>query len=579
MVSPVVTQVLVVVDEDPDGRRVVEAALDDRYGRDYRIEVIDSASAAVQRLADLAATADHVALVLSAQWLSDMNGDELLRTVHRLHPHARRALLIEWKDLGDMPTGRAVSAAAAAGRIDHYVIRPFGQRDEAFHHAISTFLLEWSEAVRIAPHTIRVVGASWSGRAYELREVLGRCSVPHVFALVDSPEGRAALTAAGGSSDLPLVLFPDGTVLPNPTNAELALASRASLTPTQDEFDVVIVGAGPAGLSAAVYGASEGLSTLVVDQGGIGGQASSSSMIRNYLGFPRGLGGGRLGQQAYEQAWIMGAQFALMQHATGLRRVDGRLVVGLSESEAVRARAVILATGVRYRRLDVPELEVLNGAGVYYGGFASEAAAMADREVYVVGGANSAGQAALHLALYARRVTLVVRADTLEAGMSAYLVRHVKAASNIEGRLQTEVVGGGGDGELECLVLRDRTRRVDETVPAGGLFLTIGAEPHTDWLPASVRRDDHGFVLTGSDVSRGWHHDRPPFSLETSMPCVLAAGDVRRGSVKRVASAVGEGSIAIQQVHALLGDEGITPPVDRSHSDPRAPLARDVVEC
>ena len=535
-----------------------EQALDDRYGRDYSVEAFRSATVALERLEQLAATQQPVALVLSAQWLTGMTGDELLKAVHRLHPHARRALLIAWQERGDVTTGRALFSAIANGRIDHYVIRPFRPPDESFHHTISSFLLEWSEAMRVAPNTIHVIGTSWSGRAYELRELLGRSAMPHTFSLADSAEGQAVLAGAGELAELPLVCFPDGTVLSNPTNVELASASQAAVAPKYSEFDVVIVGAGPAGLSAAVYGASEGFRTLVVDQGGIGGQAGSSSLIRNYLGFPRGLSGGRLAQQAYEQAWVLGAQFAFMQQVTDLGRDGAGLFVNLTDSGVVRARAVILATGVRYRRLGIPELEALNGAGVYYGGPASEAAAMSGREVYVVGGANSAGQAALHLASYARRVTVVVRAKSLDVGMSAYLVRQVKAASNIDIRLETEVVGGGGDGVLEHLVLRDSVGQTEQVVPAHGLFVMIGAQPYTDWLPATVRRDEHGFVLTGQAAVE-WTLERPPYAFETSAPGVFAVGDVRSGSVKRVAAAVGEGSIAIQLLHDLFGADATTP--------------------
>jgi thioredoxin reductase (NADPH) len=300
-------------------------------------------------------------------------------------------------------------------------------------------------------------------------------------------------------------------------------------------------------------------------------------MIRNYLGFPRGLSGRRLAQQAYEQAWILGAQFAFMQQVTDLGHDDTGLFVNLTDSGVVRARAVILATGVRYRRLGIPELEALNGAGVYYGGPASEAVAMAGREVFVVGGANSAGQAALHLASYARRVTLLVRATSLDVGMSAYLVRQVKAASNIDIRVETEVVGGGGNGVLEHLVLRHSVRRIDEVVPADGLFVMIGAQPYTDWLPATVHRDTHGFVLTGAAATSHWTLGRPPRTLETSMPGVFAVGDVRHGSVKRVASAVGEGSTAIQLLHDHFSADATTPLVRPTSADRTpAPIVRTV---
>jgi thioredoxin reductase (NADPH) len=327
------------------------------------------------------------------------------------------------------------------------------------------------------------------------------------------------------------------------------------------DFDLVIVGAGPAGLSAAVYGASEGFDTLVVDEGGIGGQATSSSLIRNYLGFPRGVSGRRLAQQAYQQAWVFGASFSFMQSVTDLRRDQDGLFVTLSDSGRVRARAVLLATGADYRRLGVPALEALNGAGVFYGGPAPEAPAMVDQDVYVLGGANSAGQAALYLARYARRVTLVVRAQSLDARMSDYLVRQVEATPKLQVRLGTEIVGGGGDGWLEHLVLRDRAGGSEETVDADGLCLMIGARPHTEWLPPEVERDAGGYVLTGTDLGddHAWPLDRNPFLLETSMPGVFAAGDVRHGSVQRVASAVGEGSVAIQLLHRLFAADRLHP--------------------
>jgi thioredoxin reductase (NADPH) len=326
-------------------------------------------------------------------------------------------------------------------------------------------------------------------------------------------------------------------------------------------FDLVIVGAGPAGLSAAVYGASEGFSTLVVDEGGLGGQATSSPLIRNYLGFPGGVSGRRLALQAYEQAWVFGANFAFMQKVTDLRREPDGIFVTLSGSGRLRTRAVLLATGVSYRRLGLPEIEALNGAGVFYGGPASEAPAVAGRDVYVLGGANSAGQAALHLARYARCVTLVIRAQTLGAGMSHYLVCQVNATPNVRVRLGTEIVGGGGDGWLEHLVLADRLQGGEETVDADALFLMIGGNPHTQWLPSEVKRDDQGFVLTGTDLpdDRTWPLARSPFLLETSMPRVFAAGDVRHGSAKRVASAVGEGSVAVQLLHNLFAADRLHP--------------------
>lgn len=553
--------VLVAVDEDAGALRDVERELRDRYARHYRVMCMRSSHEARACLEDLAAAGEEVALVLAGQWLSGMTGSELLDEARHLHPHAKRGLLIAWGGWGDRATGEAIFDSIAHGRIDHYLLRPSASPDELFHQAISSLLLEWAEARRASPYTIYVVGESWSGRAYELRDVLGRCAIPHSFCLADSNDGRALVAEAGEGAKLPIVVFPDGTVLTDPSNAEMARAAGSPVDPERMDFDLVIVGAGPAGLSAAVYGASEGFSTLVVDEGGIGGQATSSSLIRNYLGFPRGVSGRRLAQQAYEQAWVFGANFAFMQRATDLRREHDGLFVALSDSGRVRARAVLLATGASYRRLGVPALEALNGAGVFYGGPASEAPAMAGQDVYVLGGANSAGQAALYVARYARRVTLVVRAQSLGGGMSDYLVRQVEATPNLQVRLGTEIVGGGGDGWLEQLALRDRAEGSEETVDADGLFLMIGARPHTEWLPPEIDRDARGFVVTGTDL-RDAHAsplDRSPFLLETSMPGVFAAGDARHGSVKRVASAVGEGSVAIQLLHRLFVADRLHP--------------------
>ena len=448
----------------------------------------------------------------------------------------------------------------ALGRIDYYVPSPAGSPDEVFHEAVSSFLLEWARDRSLVPQTVHIVGETWSGRAYELRKVFEQCAIPHTFCLADSDQGASCSPTAGPDAKLPLMVLPDGRVLNDPSNAEIARAG-APAGLEEHAFDVVIVGAGPAGLSAAVYGASEGLRVLVVDEGGIGGQARSSSLIRNYLGFAKGVSGSRLAEQAYEQAVLFGASFVFMHRATALARVGGRLSVSLADGRRVSAGAVILATGATYRRLDVPALEALHGAGVFYGGPVSEAPALSGKEAYIAGGGNSAGQAALHLARYARRVTLVVRAPSLEAGMSHYLVRGVEAAPNVEVRTGTEVVGGGGEGHLQQLVLRERATGEEDTVAADALFVLIGARPHTDWLPADIARDTHGFLLTGADIPDGydWPLERRPLSLETSMPGVLAAGDVRHGSVKRVASAVGAGAIAVQLLHSLFADERVQP--------------------
>ena len=550
--------VLLVIDGDPDALGDVEAQLAGRYGHDYRVESASDPEEALGRLTELAgAGGAEVALVLAAEAVGGVTGAELLERVRQLHPHAKRALMVPWRALAEPVSAQAILDAIALGRIDYYVPLPAGSPDEVFHNTISAFLLEWATEQRKVPHTVYIVGEEWSGRAYELRETFERCAAPHFFCLADSDEGRRLLADAGPDAKLPLMVLPDGRALSDPSNAEIAQAAGTPADFDEREFDVVIVGAGPAGLSAAVYGASEGLRTLVVDEGGIGGQARSSSLIRNYLGFPRGVSGSRLAEQAYEQASVFGASFVFMNRATLLERSGGQIAVALADGRRVGAAVVILSTGASYRRLDVPSLEGLNGAGVFYGGPASEAHALSGKDVFIAGGGNSAGQAALHLARYARRVTLVVRGGSLEAGMSHYLTQEVQATPSIDVRTDTTVVGGGGDGRLQELMLREGATGSEETVAADALFVLIGARPHTDWLPAGIARDRHGFLYTGDDVPSdcGWPLERRPFALETAMPGVLAAGDVRHGSVKRVASAVGEGSVAVQLVHALFAGE------------------------
>jgi thioredoxin reductase (NADPH) len=560
--------VLLAVDENQQSLEAIEAELLDRYERAYRIVCVGEAPAAEAEFERLAAAGEDVALVLAGETLDGAPGSEFLGRVRKLHPQAQRALLIDFGSWGKGPTGGEIFAAMARRRIDYYLIRPIEPQDEMFHQAISTFLFEWQNSLSLSSHTAYVVGESWSGRAHELREVLGRCALPHKFCLADSEEGRQVVEQVGEVEGLPLVMFPNGEYLVDPSNAELTIAAGGPVDPQGRQFDLVIVGAGPSGLSAAVYGASEGLRTLVIDSGGIGGQATLSSLIRNYLGFPRGVSGRQLAELAYEQAWVFGAQFAFMQEATGLRREGERIIVGLSDFPEVEARAVVLAGGVAYRWLEVEDLEALalSGAGVFYGSTATEAPATAGREVFVVGGANSAGQAALHLADYARRVTLAVRADSLSAGMSNYLIEQVEAAPNIEVRLRTEVVGGGGDGALERLELRERGGGAPadggdetETVPADALFAMIGARPNTGWLPTEILRDSGGFIRTGQSLvtEPEWNLGRAPFSLETSMPGVFAVGDVRNGSMSRVAAAVGEGSIAVRLVHELFAAERV----------------------
>jgi thioredoxin reductase (NADPH) len=547
--------VLVAVDEDPDVIEEVESQLVQRYGRDYRVECLRDPDEALRTLTQLRDAGADVVLVLAGQSFSGTTGGELLEHIRRLHPHAKRALLVAANAWTDEPTAGALRAAMALGRIDYYVLRPATSPDEVFHEAVSDFLLEWALERRRVPQTVHIVGEEWSGRAYELREVFAGCAVPHAFCLANSDEGREFVAKAGPDAKLPLMILPDGRVLSDPSDAEVAEAAGASAGLEEQTFEVVIVGSGPAGLSAAVYGASEGLRVLVVDAGGIGGQARSSSLIRNYLGFGKGVSGSRLAVEAYEQAASFGASFLFMHRVTALDRSDDGFSVSLSDGRCIGSSGVILATGASYRRLGIASLEALNGAGVFYGGPTSEAPGLTGKDVYVVGGGNSAGQAALHLARYARRVTVVARAQSLAAGMSHYLIQTVDAAPNVDVLTGTALVGGGGDPYLQQLVLRDAATGEDTTVRADALFVLIGARPQTTWLPAEIARDEYGFLLTGDDLTaEAWPLERRPLSLETSMPGVLASGDVRHASVKRVAAAVGEGSIAAQLAQRLLAD-------------------------
>jgi thioredoxin reductase (NADPH) len=551
-----VRPVLMVVDDEAVALRALEGELGKRYGADYQVVCAATPEVGLRRLEQLKDDGGRLALVLADQWMPSMTGVEFLGHVRRLHPRAQRVVLINW---GDRSTAGPILQASALGQIDDWTAKPWGPGDEFFHQAISGFLNEWARLHRPRFEAFRIVGEQWAPRSHEIRDLLSRNSIPFGFYPVDSEQGRALVERVGRTGEqLPVVVLFDGRVLVDPSNAELADALGIKTRPEAGTYDVAVVGAGPAGLAAAMYGASEGLDTAVLEHEALGGQAGTSSMIRNYLGFPRGVSGAELAQRAYEQAWILGADFIYGPSAVGLRSVGPDRVVALGDGGEATSRAVILATGVSWRRLGVPSLDGLVGAGVFYGAAASEARAVRGREVYVVGGANSAGQAAVHLARYAARVVMLVRGASLGEAMSDYLVRETQAAPNIVVRYSTEAVDGRGDGHLTALTLKDRTTGTTQTVPATALFILIGAEPHTDWLPETIARDRWGFLLTGSDLLQdgrppaGWPLDRPPMPLETSLPGVFAVGDVRHGSTKRVASAVGEGSIAIRLIHEYL---------------------------
>ena len=548
---------LVAVDDDPSALARITGELRRRYDCDYTVVCESSPLAALESLRD---PGDAVAVVLAAQWMADMTGTELLAHVGELQPQAKRGLLVEWGAWGDPATAEAIRGAMARGEMDYYVLKPWRSPDELFHRMLGEFIHEWSRTQGASPKEIVVVADPWTPRTHEVTMLLARNGVPHVFHRSDSPEGRDLLARTGTDTAGGPVVFPlDGTVLVNPSNVELAGGYGVS-TELDDErdFDVLVVGAGPSGLSAGVYASSEGLRTLVVEREAIGGQAGSSSLIRNYLGFSRGVTGAELAQRAYQQAWVFGTRFVLMRDVVGLRSEDGTHAATLAGGAEATARAVVLASGVSYRRLGIPSLDALVGAGVFYGASTSEAQALAGEPVYVVGGGNSAGQAALHLARHAGQVTILVRGPSLAETMSQYLVGEIDAARNVDVAPNTEVADGGGERRLEWLAIRQRGSAETSRVPAAGLFVLIGAVPHTDWLPESIVRDRWGYVVTGPDIesdaaaSTRWPLERNPLMFESTLPGVFAVGDVRHRSVKRVASAVGEGSVAIQQVHQYL---------------------------
>jgi thioredoxin reductase (NADPH) len=542
--------VIVLVDDEPSALALLLEAVQRRFGADYRIAPYLTARGALDDVAQLTSRGEDVALVIADQWMPEMSGRELLGRIHALEPLAKRALLVPW---GDRSAAPEILQGCAYGQLDYYLTKPWAPAEVHLYPPISDFLAEWTRAYRPSLEILKVVGDDPAPRSHEVREILTRSGVPHGFYAAASSEGQRLLSERGlVGTPLPVVLLADGTTLVAPTNADLGdvLSDHA---PGELASDLVVVGAGPAGLAAAVYGASEGLRTVVVERETVGGQAGASSLIRNYLGFPRGITGAELAQRAYQQAWLFGAKYVLARDVTSLRADGGERVLTLSDGRELTSRAVIIATGARYRRLGIPQLEALVGAGVYYTTF--DARLVRGQEVYVAGGGNSAGQAAVYLARHARSVTLLVRAGSLEKGMSDYLIQQIRQTENLQVRLGCEAVDGGGDHRLEWLTIRSVPDGRLERTTANLLFALIGALPHTDWLAGTVARDDRGFVLTGRDVPDDtWPLARRPKRYETSMPGVFAAGDVRHDSAKRVASAVGEGSVSVQNVHEYLTD-------------------------
>jgi thioredoxin reductase (NADPH) len=556
---PVGRPAILAVDGDQRALDRLEHELGRRYAGDYRVICERSVDHAQRELEAIRAEGRELALVLVCQWLPDGTGGDLLAQVRELHPQAKRGLLVDWGAWAHRPSADAILRAMALGSIDYYVLKPWRSPDEFFHRTVSEFLHEWSRSSTWSPQELVLVGARTSQRCHELRSMLSRTGAPHLFHASDSPEGRRLLAEVGQErAEVPVAVLWDGNVIVDPSNSELAWAYglRTELE-GDDDFDIVVVGAGPAGLAAAVYASSEGLRTLVVERDSVGGQAGASSLIRNYLGFARGVSGAELAQRAYQQAWVFGANFLLTREVVGLRTEARGHVLTTADGTDISARAVVLAMGVSYRRLGIPALEELNGTGVFYGASVTDAQALEGEHAYVVGAGNSAGQAAMHLSRYAERVTMLVRTPPLGDSMSRYLADQVEAMENIEVRPCCEVVDGGGEGRLERLTIRDTNTGETSVEPAAALFVLIGARPHTDWLPAEIERDRWGYLLTGPDIGQEghWRRERPPHALETSVAGVFAVGDVRQRAVKRVASAVGDGSVVIQQVHEYLEQE------------------------
>jgi thioredoxin reductase (NADPH) len=544
--------VLLAVDDEPSVARAVERDLRRRYGRDYRVLRAGSGEEALATLREAKLRGTPIALLLVDQRMPGMSGVELLEAAREIAPSAKSALLTAYAD-----TQAAIDAINRVS-LDHYLLKPWDPPEEQLYPVIDDLLDAWRAEAPADADRIQVVGHRWSRESHDARDFLARNLVPFQWLDVErEDEARRLLAAAEGDGVLPLVLFPDGGSLHGPTITELAERTGVLRRAERPFYDLVIVGGGPAGLAAAVYGASEGLTTALVERDAPGGQAGQSSRIENYLGFPVGLSGGDLARRATTQAQRFGAELLTVQQVTRIEQRGPSKVVHLAGGEELGAAAVIVATGVDYRLLEAPGVEELTGRGVYYGGSRTEGVSCRDEHVVVVGGANSAGQAAIYFAGYAQHVTILYRGDSLAKSMSRYLIDTIEDKPNITVRTNAEVAAAHGDEQLERITVRDTVSGADEEMALAAMFVFIGARPQTEWLPDDVARDKRGFVLAGSellleDVRPRWRLDRNPYLLETTMPGLFVAGDVRSQSMKRVASAVGEGSMAVSFVHEYL---------------------------
>lgn len=549
--------ILLSVDDDSDVLRAIERDLRSHYGAEYRVLASDSPQAALDLLKQLKIRNDSVALLLADQRMPKMDGVGFLQEAQQIYPNAKRALLTAYAD-----TNAAISAINEAS-INYFLLKPWDPPEDHLYPQLDDLLDDWQAAYRPAFEGIRVLGTRWSPRCYELRDFLARNHVPYQWIdaelSANDPETKRLLDALGpDAANLPVVLFPDGTKLLEGAPADVAQKVGLRTRAQTDFYDLAIVGGGPAGLAAAVYGASEGLHTVIIEREAPGGQAGMSSRIENYLGFPSGLSGGDLARRAVAQAIRFGVEILAPQEVVNVRTEGSYRIIKLVDGSEVSCHALMIASGVQWRRLEAPGVDRLQGAGVYYGGGATEALACKGEIVYVVGGANSAGQAAMNFSRYAERVVILVRGESLSSTMSQYLIDQIKETPNIQIWPHASVAEVHGGTHLEEVsVLCSDTNKV-ERVPASSMFIFIGALPRTDWLGELVERDDRGFILTGPDLlwdgahPKGWTLERDPFLLETNVPGIFAVGDVRHGSVKRVASGVGEGSVAVQFIHQYL---------------------------
>ncbi len=547
--------VLLTVDDDPSVSRAVARDLRRRYGADYRIMRSESGEEALQAIREVVLRGDQVAAILADYRMPRMNGVDFLEQAMDLVPQARRALVTAYAD-----TNAAIAAINVVD-VDHYLLKPWEPPEEKFYPVVDELLNAWRRDGKEPEHKIKILGHPWSAASYEIRDFLARNMVPYRWYNVSDPEGEQLLAAAGAEeSQAPVVITRDGEPLVQPSLLEVANAVGLTTTPQGEFYDVVIIGGGPAGLGAAVYAASEGLKTVIVERAAAGGQAGQSSRIDNYLGFPDGVTGDQLAERARLQAQHFRAELLTARTVVGLKARGPAREVMLDDGSSVLTHAVVLATGVSYRHLEANGAPELVGRGVYYGSSATQAESCAEDHVIIVGGANSAGQAAVYLSRYADKVTMAVRGDSLHKSMSSYLIEQISEISNIEVRLNTIVQSCAGDDRLQCVTLVDRDGG-QQVVDCGHLFVFIGAAPLTDWLPESLVRDLSGFVVTGPDLMAGgnrppsWDLARDPYLLESSIPGVFVAGDVRSQSVKRVASAVGEGALAVTLVHRYLAEQ------------------------